>query len=105
MQKVQRYKEEGIKVKVESVMQPGFPVAAATAYRVAGFCSPGCHGCTGEVVSSNLLSLLLIAVIGCRYVIVCRAASSGIKAKMDDFESVAQVGKKIGADGLRIKEN
>lgn len=62
-------------------MQPGFPVAAATAYWVAGFRSPGCHGCTGEVVSSNLLSLLLIAVIWCWYVIVCRAASLGIKAK------------------------
>lgn len=56
-----------MKVKVESVMQPGFLVAAAAAavaaYRDAGFCSPGCHGCTREVVPSNLLPSLLTVVI------------------------------------------
>lgn len=63
---VERYEEEHIKVKVESVMQPGFLVAAAAAaaaYRDAGFCTPGCHGCTGEVVPSNLLPSLLTVVI------------------------------------------
>lgn len=79
-------------------MQPGFPVAAATAYRVAGFCSPGCHGCAGEVVSSNLLSLLLIAVIWCWYVIACHAASLGIKAKMEEFW-VRDTGGKINWRG------
>lgn len=49
-------------------MQPGFLVAAAAAaavaaYQDAGFCSPGCHGCTREVVPSNLLLSLSTVVI------------------------------------------
>lgn len=51
---VQRYKEEHIKVKVESIMQPGCRVAAVTAYQNAGSYSPGCHGCISTVVPSNL---------------------------------------------------
>lgn len=69
-------------------MQPDFLVAAAAAaaaaYRDAGFCSPGCHGCTGEVVPSNLLPSLLTVVISAAGVPSFAAQDMGL-ARWKDF--------------------